>query len=206
MVRWGTMHERMCFMSGCEECPCGNVMSRHGLKSHKKLHCQMRPDLVKARAERPPEVLPAVAPTFRPVPGSPFVHACPCGRNLLQNRMYMHAVACSWARQDGYEPPKERTNPCKCGCGGVVVSKGVKTASFLPGHYDRWVRAQYPEKKKREKPRPLAVLMRDKEREAMTGLEAKEAAIAAEAKRVFGTLKLGEASHRLWAEVLGLPA
>lgn len=191
-------------MTGMTTCEwCKKAMTRHGLKSHKKLFCDERPDLVKARSAPPPAPLPEVEPTFRPVDGEPGIHACPCGKKLRQSRMYVHASACSYARQDGYRPPPERRHPCRCGCGGEVLSRGVKTGHFLPGHYDRWVRANYPERK-REKPRPLAIVVNEREQGAMRPLEERDADLRERAERAAYTLITGEASYALWFWCLGV--
>lgn len=72
-------------MTGMETCDwCGREMTRHGLKSHKKLHCEMRPALVAARsAPIPPEVLTAVAAAT--VNGrKPLQCKCGCGKWVPQ--------------------------------------------------------------------------------------------------------------------------
>lgn len=192
------------------QCPwCQRTMTRSGLTTHKKLHCEQRPDLVKARAvPAEPAALPEVAPVFRPSAEDPLKHACGCGRAISVSRMRVHAVACSWARQDGYKPLAVRSNPCQCGCGGEVLSRGVKTGRYLKGHWARWYATQHPERTKHDK-RPLAgrgdaldaaeeQMAPKRKREEATRREAEAAGAQIEANR--------ERQHALTLELLGVAA
>jgi hypothetical protein len=72
-------------MSGMETCDwCRREMTRHGLKSHRKLHCEMRPALVAARsAPIPPEVLDEIA-TATVNGRKPLQCKCGCGKWVPQ--------------------------------------------------------------------------------------------------------------------------
>lgn len=182
---------------------CGKVIARPNRRSHEKLLCPQRPALLAARA--------SISVPAQPMPQDGKHVVCGCGRTILRSRMYVHAVACDFARAAGHIPPLVRRQPCKCGCGEVVVSRGVKTSEFLPLHYDRWKWRNDPERRKKDvtarkgAPASLEEVMSASELRAMVPLEREREWLRAECDRTAALIEVGWArSLQLWGECLGV--
>jgi hypothetical protein len=182
---------------------CGKMVARVQRRTHEKVLCQKRPSLAKAQA--PPPV-PAQSP---PQQQASKQIDCGCGRFIIRSRMYMHAAVCDFARAAGHIPPPVRRNPCKCGCGGTAVSRGVKTAEFIPGHYERWVWRNRPER--REKVRAAKngevseATQHASDVRAIAVMRREEARLLAEGARTAALIEAGrERSFMLWGECLGV--